>query len=122
MSYNDNFKYEVDPDFDFVIDELSNRFMALRKIKWGNSDEYKLDLRRYYSTEDGEKMEKGKGISFLTDDGPNELTRVLVEQGYGLPEDIAEAIMNRSDSVKILESIDSIVDDCNEGIDPKEVV
>lgn len=96
MYNNDNstFKYEVDPDFNFIIEELGDRFMALRKIKWGDSDEYRLDLRRYRSTEEGERMEKGKGLSFLTEDGPDELVRLLLEQNYGNADEIAAVIKN----------------------------
>lgn len=87
-----DFKYKIDPDYDYVVDEKGNTFVALRKIIWGDSDKAKLDLRKYYSREEGETM--SKGVSFLTDDGPNELTKVLVETGYGKPKEIADAILN----------------------------
>ena len=61
---NGNFKYAIDKDFDHTIDEKGNTFIALRKIAWGDSENYKLDLRKYYTTEDGERM--NKGVSFLT--------------------------------------------------------
>lgn len=85
------FLYTVDPDFDYTIDEKGNTFIALRKIDWGNKGEYKLDLRKYYATDSGEQM--NKGVSFLTEDGPNELTKVLIETGYGNDEEIADAII-----------------------------
>ena len=76
---------------DYTIDEKGNTFIALRKIDWGNKGEYKLDLRKYYASESGETM--SKGTSFLTDDGPNELTKVLIETGYGDDYELADVII-----------------------------
>ena len=81
------FQYSVDENYNYNIDEKGNTFIALRKIDWRNSGNYKLDLRKYYSTENGERM--SKGVSFLTEDGPNELTRVLLYTGYGDAMEIA---------------------------------
>lgn len=92
---NDNFSYEIDPNFDFVVDEKANKFMALRKIKWGSSDEYKLDLRNYVATEEGERMLKG--CTFISDEAAHELTRVLIREGYGHPDDIAQEICARQE-------------------------
>lgn len=92
------FIYTVDPEFDYTIDEKGNTFIALRKIDWGNKGEYKLDLRKYYASETGETM--SKGISFLTDDGPDELAKVLLETGYGNDTEIAETLLeNRKEVV-----------------------
>lgn len=121
---NGNFKYAIDKDFDYTIDEKGNTFIALRKIAWGDSDNYKLDLRKYYTTEEGERM--NKGVSFLTDEGPNELTRVLVDNGYGNAMDIAESIRNnRPDVMELLASdLDKIKSDSNTGefYDPRELL
>ena len=93
------FEYNSDPNFDYTIDEKGNTFIALRKIDWGNKGEYKLDLRKYYASESGETM--SKGVSFLTEEGPRELTKVLIETGYGDPEEITNAIVyKRPDILK----------------------
>ena len=61
------FKFEVDKNFgDHVIEERDNLSIIMRKISWGNSSEYKVDIRKYLYTEEGERM--NKGIS-LTDNG-----------------------------------------------------
>lgn len=86
-----DFAYTYDPEFDYTIDEKGNTFIALRKVDWGNKGEYKLDLRKYYASESGETM--SKGVSFLTDEGPDELTKVLIETGYGNDAEIANAII-----------------------------
>ena len=93
------FEYTNDPDFDYTIDEKGNTFIALRKIDWGNKGDYKLDLRKYYASESGETM--SKGISFLTEEGPHELTKVLLETGYGDPDEITDTIVyKRPDILK----------------------
>lgn len=111
----DNFTYTVNPDFDYTIDEKGNTFIALRQIDWGDKGDYKLDIRKYYATEEGEKM--AKGLSFLTEDGPNELTRVLLETGYGDDEEIVNTIIeNRKD---VLASIITKYNEDPELIDPE---
>lgn len=95
-----DFKYEFVDDFDYVIDELNNRSINLRKVKWGDSDNVKLDLRQYYMTENGERM--GKGVSFFTDDGPNTLTETLASIGYGNTLNILNGIKDRDDFKKSL--------------------
>lgn len=92
FSKNTEFSYEVDPDFDFVIDEKANKYIALRKIKWGSSEEYKLDLRNYVSTEDGERMLKG--CTFISEETGHELANVLIREGYGHADDITNDIIN----------------------------
>lgn len=91
MAYGDGeFKYEFDPNFDFIIEEKANTYMALRRVKWGNSEEFRLDLRKYRATEQGEQMQKG--CTFISDEGAHELTKVLLEQGFGRTDDIVNAI------------------------------
>ena len=101
------FEYSVDSDFDYTIDEKGNTFIALRQIDWGNKGDYKLDLRKYYASETGETM--SKGLSFLTEDGPHELTKVLIETGYGNDDEVADAIIENRPYVvaKIKKEIES---------------
>lgn len=92
----ENFKYEFDPDFDHIIEEKANTYMALRRVKWGDSKEFRLDLRKYQTTESGEERML-KGCTFISDEGAHELTRVMLEQGFGHPQQIVEAIKTRED-------------------------
>ena len=96
-----DFRYEVDKNFDYTIEEKGNTFIALRKIKWGDRDEFRLDLRKYISTEEGERM--GKGLSFMTDEGPSELINVLLDNNYGDPDIIGNTIVKKRKD--ILDSI-----------------
>lgn len=84
------FHFEIDPEFDFVLEEKGNTYTALRKIKWGDKENYSLDLRKYYATEKGEQM--SKGCSLMTEEGADELTRVLIMQGYGDDRTLAKNI------------------------------
>ena len=86
------FSYEVSEDFDHVLDEKGNTYTAFRKIKWGDSEEYKPDIRKYYATEEGEKMAKGV---VLTEDATHELVKALLEEGYGNDKEIYETIIDK---------------------------
>jgi len=89
------FKYDIDKNYDHIIQEKGNVFIALRKIAWGSSTEHKLDLRKWYSSPSGAET-ISKGVSF-SDDGANELVKVLAETGYGHTNEILRAIKNRDD-------------------------
>ncbi len=90
----ENFNFTINPDFDHIIEESNNTFIAARKISWGNR-EPKLDIRKWYSSADGSET-MGKGIS-ITDEGANELVKILAENGYGHTNEILEAIKDRDD-------------------------
>lgn len=106
------FKYEINEDFDYTIDEKGNSYIALRKIKWNGSDSEKLDLRKYFVNSDGDEV-MGKGVSFITEDGPHCLVETLIEQGYGDTKKILELTSKREDFV---EAIEILKDDDNEVI------
>lgn len=113
MGENKEFHYEIDKDFDYTIDEKGNTYISLRKIKWGDRGDFRLDLRKYISTEQGERMQKG--VSFLTDDGPNELVKVLLNNDYGKPDEVAEVICDKRKDI-----FDAISNQVN-GIFPKSL-
>lgn len=90
------FEYTVNPDFDFTFDEKGNTFLALRKLSWGEGKPEKIELRKWYNSADGTET-PNKGFTFLTEEGPHELTKVLVEQGFGYTDDILNGLKNRED-------------------------
>lgn len=98
------FFYEFKQDgIDEVIDEApgSNSFIGLREVRWGPDKDFRLDLRKYICKTDGTEV-VGKGVSFVTEDGPNTLINVLVEKGYGVTQDILDEISHREDFPKAL--------------------
>lgn len=86
----EGFKYEFDPEFNHLIEEKANTYIALRKVRWGDSPEFKVDLRKYRAQENGEQMLKG--CTFMSEDGVHELAKVLIEEGYGRTDEIVNAI------------------------------
>ena len=101
---DDDFKYTIVDDFDHVIDESGNSTLNLRKLYWGDkSDNVKLDLRRYYINEQGERL--GKGVSFLTEEGPHNLVETMAGLGYGNTRRILDNIKDREDFRPALNSV-----------------
>lgn len=101
MAFGDKkIEYTIVDDFDHTIDESGNQFIALRKIRWGDREKVSLDLRKYWMQAEGEVL--GKGVSFLTEDGPHELANVLVREGFGNTKDILKSLKNREDFQKSL--------------------
>jgi hypothetical protein len=96
------FTMEVAPGFDFIIEEGQNTSINLRKVGW-NGREPKLDIRKW-SYQDGQERAM-KGIA-LSDDAANELTNVLVEQGYGDTKRILKGLRTRENYKLALDTID----------------
>lgn len=92
MAFNGN--YEKDENgIDRIIEERGNQFLAMRMVRWNDNKEFKLDIRKYVLSETGETPLKG--ISFLTEEGPDELTKILVEEGFGNNTDLFETIKEK---------------------------
>lgn len=84
-------KYEMDSNgVNRIIDEYGNSMIAMRMVRWRDTNEFKLDIRKYRFDENGETP--NKGITFLTEEGPGELAKALLEEGYGNSDDIAESL------------------------------
>ena len=88
------FKYEVDPEFDYLIEEKGNQALFFRRVSWNGRDA-KPEIRKWYV--DGTSETPGKGFSFMTEEGPNELIKTMTELGYGNTEEVLENISKRDD-------------------------
>ena len=128
FSKNSEFKYSF-RGVNRVVDEKNNQFIRLAQIAWVGADEevdpnkIKLDIRKYTTDADGnERMLKG--CSFLTEDGPHELTHALVEEGFGKTEKILGAIKNRSDFPEAVRACygDKAPDDIDETFDLRTII
>lgn len=96
MAFGDKkIEYAIVDEFDHTIDESGNQFIALRKIRWGDREKVNLDIRKYWMQADGEVL--GKGVSFLTEEGPHELVNVMTREGYGDTKEILKSIKDRED-------------------------
>jgi hypothetical protein len=121
LAKNGDFSYEVQKEFDFIIEESGNNSINLRKISW-NGRPYKLDLRKYSYKDGKESMLKGISIS---DEGANELTGVLVENGYGDTKRIIKALRTRENFTEEMLEPDYVFEDDNESeefYDPKQLL
>lgn len=90
-----NIKMEIVDGFDNIISEKGNTYISLRKVKWSENAIPKLDLRKYYTNADGEEV-ISKGVCF-DDEGADELTRVLVDSGYGNTREVIDSLSRRED-------------------------
>lgn len=121
MAERGEFKYKV-CDLDRVVEERGSVFMALRRIAWGyaqddeveNPDDIKLDLRKYYATSTGERM--NKGVTFISDDGAHELVHVMLEEGYGDSERCIEILKERPNFKEAVQAV--YFKDDEDNIDP----
>lgn len=108
-----DFKYEVDENFDYLIEEKGNQAIFFRRVSWGGRDA-KPEIRKWYV--DGTSETPGKGFSFMTEEGPDELVKVMTEVGCGKTDEILANISKRDDfgiSVKKIlgKGIDELIDD-----------
>ena len=100
---------------DVTFDELGSRFLALRKAQWVNKGDQpdeskaKLELRKYLVDKEGNER-AGKGFSFLTENGPHELTRVLIHEGYGRTKEILNELRTRDDFVEAAKNLNESED------------
>lgn len=102
MRGNREFNLEIDPSLDVVFDEGSgNSFLAMRKLRWDENSNFKIDLRKWFTNSDGEEI-AGKGFSFITEEGPNNLVNCLIDNGFGDTRDIIEKVSTRDDFVDAL--------------------
>lgn len=107
------FKYEVDENFDYLIEEKGNQALFFRRVSWGGRDA-KPEIRKWYV--DGSSETPGKGFAFMTEEGPDELVKTLTETGYGKTDEILENISKRDDfgiSVKKVlgKGLDKVIDE-----------
>ena len=92
-----NGNYEYDERLDKVVDEKANQFISVRFAKWKEDQDFQLEIRRFALSEDGETPLKG--VRFLTDNGPHELTTTLVENGFGMADELVDTIIENRPAI-----------------------
>lgn len=106
-------KYTIVDDYDHIVDEKGSTFLALRKIVWGDVEDpdnidpskVKLDIRKWHTDSSTGEEKVGKGWSFITEQGPHNLTKILVENGFGKTRDILNGVKDRDDFRSSLNSV-----------------
>lgn len=106
MAFTKEFNVEIDPNLNVIFDEKpgGNSFLALRKVRWNAGGTFKLDVRKWYTNAEGEEV-AGKGISFMTEDGPSNLIQGLLENGYGDTRKTLAGIENREDFLPAVKEV-----------------
>ena len=100
MAYgNKEFNYETDENKEsYIIEEKGNSYTQLAYERWNEDSQFRLALRKFYSSAKGETA--GKGVTFMTEEGPSDLINALLKEGYGYPEEIAKiCVENRPDII-----------------------
>lgn len=93
-----------------VFDEQGSTFIALRRVQWCKDgkeperEKAKLELRKWRITPEGDER-PDKGFSFLTEEGPHELVKVLIHNGYGRTKDILTELSSRDDFVESVQNL-----------------
>ena len=99
------FKLELDPSIDEVIDEIpGSSFIALRKLRWSDTGAFKLDIRKWYTNSEGEEI-AGKGVAFMTEEGPDNLIEALLKHNYGDTRKTLNGIKDREDFLPAVKEI-----------------
>lgn len=112
------FSYKIG-DIDEAVDSRGNTVVYLRKLAWGDGKE-KLEIRKWFI--DVDKETPSKGVTFLTDEGPNNLINSLIKHGYGDTQEILTELSNREDFDECLANMGKKrpeSDSCDQYLDPK---
>ena len=121
-------KVEYQVESDRVFDEKGSTFLSMRRIAWGvpqsetpDPKKVHLELRKWHMR-DGKEM-ADKGFKFLTEDGPHELTKALIEEGFGHTKEILTVLKERDD---FRESVETLYDDSSDAsgdyFDPRAIL
>lgn len=104
------FNLELDPSVDKIFDEIpGNAFLAVRKLRWNQNSEFKLDIRKWFTNSNGEEI-AGKGVSFMTPEGPSNLVKALLEIGVADTKTTLDGLKDRDD---FLISVKEVLDENN---------
>lgn len=95
-----------------VFDNKDNSYLAIRTVSWNKSNP-KLEVRRWY-IDDENNESPSKGITFSTEEGPHQLTHLLLKLGYG-DDNVIDSIMksrkaNNKKSVTINDKNEKCID------------
>lgn len=115
------FKWNIKEDgIDEVFDERGNSLLKLSETSW-NDRPAKLELRKWVMGTDG-SLTPNKGFSFLTAQGPHDLTHVLLEKGYGDNNTIKEIMEKRGVNLDIETEEKESKDESGEFFNPSELL
>ena len=124
-NFDNNIKPVKFGSLDAIFDERGSAYLALRRIQWvkegsePDESKAKLEIRRWRVSDEGERAERG--VAFLTDEGPNELAKVLVHEGFGKTKDILSELRRREDFKEVVENFNNNTEDSGEYFDMRSL-
>lgn len=109
MSFNKI--YKVVKDYNVIFDEKGATYGTLRQVKWLNEDgsdedkvQPKFEIRKMYNSKGEENF--GKGYTFSSKEGVDELAEGLVENDFGDTNTLLKSIIHRDDFEDAVKSFD----------------
>lgn len=109
MAFDGGLSYHVFKDYDIIFDEKGSTCGTLRKVQWvkegkePDEEKAKLEIRHVITSPEGEKA--GKGYSFSTAEGPDELVIGLIDAGFGDTKEILKSVRKRDDFLTAAKTI-----------------
>lgn len=106
-------------NLDAIFDERGSAFLSLRRVQWcevgvePDREKSKLEIRKWRITAEGERADKG--VAFLTEDGPHELAKTLVNLGYGDTKDLLLELKKRDNFKESVEHLFDKEEECSDG-------
>lgn len=98
-------------DINEIIEEKGNQYTAIRKVQWlkegeePDSEKGKIEIRKWIIQKDGTEQ-ANKGVVFMTEDGPNQLTEILVKNDYGNTKNLIKSLLKRDNFKESVENLD----------------
>ena len=92
-----------------IFDEKGSTFLAIRKVQWvkegAEPDESKAKLEiRKWTVQDGREVAL-KGCAFLTEEGPHNLVKAMIQEGYGNTKEVLTELKHRDDFKEAVEHL-----------------
>lgn len=92
-----------------IFDEKGSTFLAIRKVQWvkegAEPDESKAKLEiRKWTVQDGKEVAL-KGCAFLTEEGPHNLVKAMIQEGYGNTKEVLTELKHRDDFKEAVEHL-----------------
>lgn len=106
-------------DINEIIEEKGNQYTAIRKVQWikegdePDPEKGKIEIRKWMIQKDGSEQ-ANKGVTFMTEEGPNQLAEILVDHDYGNTKTLVKSLLKR-DNFK--ESIENLNKDDTDDLD-----
>lgn len=117
--FSNDLVYKVFEDYNIPFDEHGTTVGTVRKVQWVRGDnepdesKAKIEIRKMYINSEGERT--GKGYTFSTPEGPNELITGMIKSGFGDTKDILRAVRTRKDFLEAANTINEDSDDSTDG-------